>query len=309
MSAQSEITPRQVMAQHGKSFHWAGRALAGPDLDRCALLYAFCRRVDDAVDLGDAASARDALARLRRDVDRGTSDDPLVACFLALAREVSISEALIHAFLDGVATDLEPARFRTETDLVRYAYGVASTVGLMMCAVLGVREREALPFAIDLGVAMQLTNVCRDVFEDAQADRLYLPRRMLQATTTVEAIRAGDRAAWSDARRAVGRVLTRAHHFYRSADRGMRFLPRRARLAILIASRVYEGIGDEILAQPPDGFDRRAVVGRWRKLRLTLRALAAFAFHPRYWRLGRAARHEAQLHGPLRSLPGANPAA
>jgi len=308
MGGVAGVSPRAVLARHGRSFHWASRLLAGPDAERCARLYAFCRHVDDLVDGGPPETAQRAMHGLRCDLLRGRSDDPTLTGFLRLADACDIPRHLVLAFLDGVATDLGPVAVRDERELLRYAYGVAGTVGLMMCAALGVRDRRALPFAIDLGVAMQLTNVCRDVAEDAGAGRLYLPRSLLRPTTSAAAIRRGEWRALEDARRAVRTLLGLADRFYRSADLGMRYLPRRARLGILTASRVYEAIGDEILAQPPSAWTRRAVVGPRRKLGRTLRAIGAL-LRPRSWNRGRPPRHDAALHGPLRALPGADPAA
>lgn len=300
---------RAVLAHHGRSFHWASRLLAGEDADRCARLYAFCRRVDDWVDEGDPGDAAARLERLRHDIRRGESHDPAVADFLRLAESSGISQALALAFVDGVATDLGRVALHDEAELLRYAYGVASTVGLMMCAVLGVRDPRALPFAIDLGIAMQLTNICRDVAEDAAVGRRYLPETILHPDTRLEGLARGDAAARRDARRAVRLLLAQADRFYRSADEGMRYLPWRARLGILTASRVYEAIGPVVLGQGDEDWGRRAVVGPGRKLLRTARAVGALLLRPRYWRRTPGPPHDAGLHRALRSLPGANPKA
>ncbi len=300
---------RAVLARHGRSFHWASRLLSGVQAERAARLYAFCRRVDDLADAADAATAAPALQRIRRDLQDGASSDPLVEDFLRLCIETAIPLEVVLRFLDAVESDLGRVRMADRSQLVRYAYGVAGTVGLMMCAVLEVRRAEALPFAVDLGVAMQLTNVARDVAEDARCDRRYLPAGDLPASLEPREILAAGPAQRIALETAVHGLLHLAGSFYRSADAGMHHLPWRARLGILTASRVYEGIGSELRRSGSDFLDRRIVLGTGSKLRHTLRALGALLFRPRYWGLGRARPHAAALHLALRRLPGADPAA
>lgn len=308
--AQSAIVrdAQQVLAHHGKSFAWAARWLGEGEAARTALLYAFCRRLDDLVDEKPPEEAREALACVRRDLARGASGDPVVASFLQLRREIGLPRAVVDAFVDGLASDLGPVRVAHPSALVRYAYGAAGSVGVMLCAAFGVRDARALPFAVDLGVAMQLTNIARDVLEDARRDRVYLPESLLSPRVTPRALVLGDPEARIEAYVAVRRLLDLADRFYRSADLGMRFLPWRARLAVLTASRVYEAIGGAIGREPHLYWKRRAVVGRAGKLWHTLRAVASLVARPRYWNVRRAPVHDAQLHVPLRGLPGADPA-
>ena len=296
---------RQVLARHGRSFHWASHLLGPLHAQRAAELYAFCRRIDDVVDGKPPEEAREALARVRLDLRTGGSHDPEIAAFLSLARETGIETPVAEAFLDGFAGDLGPVRIANGDELVRYGYGVAGTVGLMMCRVLDVHEPRAMPFAIDLGVAMQLTNIARDVLEDARRDRLYLPASFLPSHLTPEQLCAGHAPARAAARMAVDRVLTLASRYYRSADQGMRHLPARARLGILTAARVYEAIGAVIDRRRDTYWHERAATTGAGKLLHTARALAAFA-HPRSWRRARNVRHERCLHLPLRGLPGAD---
>lgn len=300
--------PAAVMARHGRSFHWASRLLATRDAERCARLYAFCRRVDDLADEGETEPARRALDGIRADLLAGASAERDVGEVLDLAAACEIPRSALLAFVDGVGRDLVPRPMASEAELIRYAYGVAGTVGLMLCGALGVKDPRALPFAVDLGVAMQLTNIARDVVEDAGRGRRYLPGAWLSPATTPEAILRGDPRVRADVWRAVRRLLSLAEAYYRSADRGMAFLPARARLGILTASRVYEAIGSEVLRSGESAYgSRRAMVSAAGKLRHTLRALLAFA-SPRSW-IRPSRGHWASLHAPLRALPGADPAA
>jgi len=301
---------QRVLARQGRSFHWASWFLPAAQAHDAATLYAFCRHVDDLVDERPANEARRELRALRarlREADGRVARSPAegghdpLAGFAELARRCRIDAVVVDALLDTLAGDTGPVRLRSMDDLLRYAHGVASTVGLMMCDVLGCRDRRARAFAIDLGIAMQLTNVARDVLEDAGRGRIYLPLPGHLDAAALAADAPGARAA---ALPCVHEVLDVARRYYRSADGGLRYLPWRARCAIAVASRVYEGIGAVIRRRGDAYWQQRCRTGRLGKFGHTVRALAAVVALPRYWRRWPGARHEARLHAALRGLPG-----
>ena len=270
----------RVLARHGRTFRLAGTLLTRADLDAAAELYVFCRAVDDLADEApDPAAARAALLDLRAEVGQGGRASPLAARFAALG-------ACPHAttaFLDTILGDLGPVRIADEAALVRYAYGAAGTVGVLMCGVLGVRDPAAEPHAVDLGIAMQLTNIARDVVEDAARDRLYLPATWLPPGFTPADVARDPASAFL----AVRRLLALADQRYRSAARGYRHLSPRSRLAIRVAGRLYEEIGRQILRMGSGYLDSgRCVVPMRRKLAL----LGAEAASALVWRP--SARHE-----------------
>jgi phytoene synthase len=193
-----------------------------------------------------------------------------------------------------------------DDELLRYCYRVASTVGLMMCAVLGVREPSAFPHAVDLGVAMQLTNICRDVREDARMGRVYLPASRLEAAGLTPDDLLQDRVDREALARVVADLLHLADRYYASADAGMRWIPARARTAIVVASRVYRAIGVKLRRRGCDAWSGRTVVGGVEKVGWLAAALAA-SVGPTIAGWGPPARHVASLHGSLAGLPGANP--
>jgi phytoene synthase len=170
-------------------------------------------------------------------------------------------------------SDLDLVRIQSDRDLVRYCYRAAGTVGLMMCAVLGVRDPRAWRHAVDLGIAMQLTNISRDVLEDAQAGRVYLPAERLSAYgVTPEEVVDGQADAGAISL-VVEDVLVLAEGYYQSGDAGMRFLPTRARWAILVASRLYRGIGRRLRRrQQSNPLLGRVVVPWFEKVALVTRA-------------------------------------
>ncbi len=301
----SRHAARRVLARKSKSFSWAARLFDRDTADDVAALYHFCRLVDDIADQHEVSVARHRLTRIREDLGRGESPQPEVSALIDLARRRHIDLRLPDMLIDAVRTDTGEVRLASEDELLRYAYGVASTVGLMMCAVMGVRERSAHPFAIDLGIAMQLTNIARDVVEDAWRERRYLPADWLGGDLSPARIRTGAPIIRRLVRDARERLLGTAEAYYRSADRGMRFIPWRARLAVMTAARLYEAIGDR-LRSGEVAWGQRAVVDRNAKLRLTLQAWRGLLINPKFWNVGRRPLHAARLHRALAGRPGVN---
>lgn len=255
-----------VLAQYGRSFRLAGRLLPRDCLRDAARLYAFCRTVDDLADEStDPVAAMDSLLALRGAIIAGDRSHVLAQPFLALRDRLGVGTASAVTLIDTVMRDLEPVRLADEAALMEYAYGVAGTVGEMMCAVLGVSAAQALPYAVDLGMAMQLTNIARDVIEDAENDRVYLPATWLPDDVTPGILPSRATAVFA----AVERLLACADRRYRSGERGISFLPPRVRPAIRAAARIYEEIGLRIQRKGPAYLSAgRCVVPTHRKMLL-----------------------------------------
>ncbi|MBN2799890.1 MAG: phytoene/squalene synthase family protein [Deltaproteobacteria bacterium] len=308
MSALSPTAAREVLARGSRSFGFAARFLTPAQGDDAARVYAWCRLVDDlADDLSQPPEVRlAALSAVRAEVAGRAPPRAEVAGLLAVHDKQPLDLDAALALVDGCASDVGAVRISDDEALLRYAYRVASTVGLLMCGVLGVRRQEALAFAIDLGLAMQLTNICRDVAEDARGGRIYLPAtRLAAAGITPEQLLAGeaDRAAVASV---VLGVLDLAERYYRSAWDGMRFLPLRARLAILVAARVYRRIGLRLRSRGGDALAGRVVVPLAGRLVEAARAVAHL-LTPGALGLSPVPRHDADLHLALRGLPAAHP--
>jgi phytoene synthase len=241
------------------------------------VLYAFCRLVDDAIDRDGGGAAE--LARLADRIDRIYAGRPLpIAADRALSGVVdafAIPRALLEALLEGVAWDAEGRRYEDLADLRAYAARVAGAVGAMMALLMGVRSGDAVARACDLGVAMQLTNIARDVGEDARAGRLYLPRQwMHDAGIDLDAF-LGDPRFTPALGSVVRRLLAEADAFYARADSGIAQLPRSCQPGIRAARALYAGIGSEVERMGFDSVSRRAVVPPGRKLGLLASALTA----------------------------------
>lgn len=266
---------RRILAHHSKSFALAGKLLPAGVRRDAAALYAWCRRCDDAVD--DAAITSDralAVRRLRTELDDVYAgvpqDDPVLGGLQDVVRRHALPRRFADDLLAGMAMDVGVVRMATMDELLLYAYRAAGTVGLMMAHLMGVREAQTLRRAADLGIAMQLTNVCRDVAEDEQRGRVYLPADLLAGAPVPT-------RAPATAARAVAAVLGYADAFYRSGDVGLARLPFRCAVAIRAARLIYAEIGAVVARRAFDVCAGRAVVSRRRKLFLLVRAAAGVA--------------------------------
>ncbi|MDO9707471.1 phytoene/squalene synthase family protein [Paracraurococcus lichenis] len=282
LSAEDLAACRRLLAGGSKSFHAASKLLPRRIAEPATALYAFCRVADDAIDLDPGPAA---LAGLRERVGRAYEGRPLpFAADRALAAVIArygIPRAVPEALLEGFAWDREGRRYATLSDLTAYAARVAGTVGTMMALLMGERRPAVLARACDLGVAMQFSNIARDVGEDARAGRLYLPLDwMREAGLDPESWLA---APAFDARLAavVRRLLAEAETLYARSEAGIARLPLACRPGIGAARRIYAEIGHEVARAGCDSVSRRAVVSGRRKLVLLARSVAAIALPAR----------------------------
>ena len=267
------MTNREVIRRHSKSFALAARLLPPVERRRAESLYAWCRAADDAVDHAPtAAAAADTLDRLRDELDAVYGGGPVggaAASLRAVVAECGLPRAYPLAMLDGFAMDAAGTRYRTADELLVYCHRVAGVVGLMMCHAFGVTDPEALARADALGRSMQLVNVARDVAEDWARGRLYLPAEWLPVPPTPD--EPLDDGAFAPA---VRRALELAGDLHRSGVAGLKYLPPRCRFAVRVAALVYAEIGREVARRGCRVSAGRAVVPRWRKAWLVLKAAA-----------------------------------
>jgi 15-cis-phytoene synthase len=273
---------RAILAKGSKSFVAASRMMPKRLHDGAASLYAFCRVADDAVDLSDNAHA--AVARLHERLDRiyarQPEDDPVDRAFCEVVHAHGIPPQVPRALIEGFEWDADKRLYPTQADLEAYCARVASTVGVMMTLLFGERSRSVLARACDLGLAMQLTNICRDVGEDARNGRVYLPLAWL-AEAGVDPERLMAQPEPSEALASVvKRVLELAGTYYQRADHGITHLPRDCRLGVGAARLIYAEIGREIARNGYDSVSRRAYTSKARKLLLLGRALPVLLRRP-----------------------------
>lgn len=262
---QAYLTCKQITRYHSKSFFFSTLFLPPDKRKAIHALYAFCRASDDTVDLatGDPACA---LAEWVRQVRMPPLDNPILLAWNDTRTRYNLSSAIVDELLAGVAMDLTIKRYATFADLWLYCYRVASVVGLLSIGILGTEPR-AEPYAIKLGVALQLTNILRDVGEDARRGRVYLPEEDLErfglTTDDILAERYNDQFC-----NLMKFEIERAHRLYNESWNGIALLPRDSRLAVGVASRVYRGILDKIVLAKYDSFRQRAYLTLSEKLLL-----------------------------------------
>jgi 15-cis-phytoene synthase len=287
------LTPAQVaecqrwIREHSRSFYMASWLLPASVREASWALYAFCRRTDDAVDDGASVDEKgrrlvalgNRLARVYPGggpaVAGAAGLDGVDQAYAAVAARYGLPRALPAELIAGMQMDAEGQRYRTMDDLYLYCFRVASSVGLMMTLVMGASRDDAYARAAELGVAMQLTNIARDVGEDARRGRVYLPDDLLEACgTSADRVLGAAEATWA-IRNAVRLLLEHAGAFYSSSRRGIPLLPRSCRPAIAAAGSIYGAIGDEIALAGYDSITRRAHTSGARKAALAVASLPA----------------------------------
>ena len=268
------MSAEQVMRRSGRTFHLASRLLPAQMRADAFELYSYCRLIDDLADNG----SREEHA-LIAEVVAAIEVDPLGDEAASYGWPVDLEARFPHIsavalrLTRALAADAGPCRIATEAALHEYAFGVAGTVGIMMCRILGAPP-EAAEAAADLGIAMQLTNIARDVREDLGRDRIYLPASWIEPSAVEHAVAGGDPAPLVAA---THRLLALAERYYVSGDAGLHHLAWRARASILAARLCYREIGQVVAHDVPLSWRRRAVVPASRKARLVAEALTRAA--------------------------------
>ena len=220
------INNKDIIYKNSKTFFWASQFLPKKILSKVINIYSFCRIHDDIVDEGMLINNSQESLELEE-----------------IIKSYGISKVLIDELIDGINSDINFRRYKNNSDLLRYCYKVAGVVGLMMAKALEIDNKEAKYFAIDLGVAMQLTNIARDISQDHFKNRIYLPEDTgvdndLMNNMTHENM--------CKIKKSVDNLLIKADIFYNSSINGLRFIPIKSRVSILIALRIYQAIGLKI---------------------------------------------------------------
>ena len=221
------IEKQSLISKHAKSFNWAGFFLSQKTIKKCSILYDFCRTVDDIADEDSALSIKQKkFAEFKLNFQRKNLSNIVIKNICELMEQENISKKVVEDLFDGVESDLKlEVVHRNKKDLLVYSYRVAGTVGLMMAKILKVKDVFALKCAIDLGIAMQLTNISRDVVEDKKINRFYIKHDFASIKETIEL----------------------ADTFYESSFKAIKSIPIISRFSIIVARRVYKKIGNNIL--------------------------------------------------------------
>ncbi len=218
---------KNYLAIYAKSFNWAGFFLPRKTYDKCSALYDFCRVADNiADDENKIAVKKDNFIKFKNNFVNKNYDDPVIKNMWNLINEFNISTKIIDDLLEGINSDIkESVELNSKKDVLIYSYRVAGTVGLMMAKILNVKKKQSLKSAIDLGIAMQLTNISRDVIEDKKNNRFYINESFEDIETTIKL----------------------SEKFYENSFYSIKEIPLNFRFSILVARRVYRKIGHKIL--------------------------------------------------------------
>ena len=304
VSAEYANQSNEILFKKGKTFYWAKFFLSKHAAQQATRLYRFCRYIDDMADEApDKAFAFDCLNKIKAELNAGQSNDVIITDAIALFDECHISVQIPIELINGVLADLALVRIKTEAQLLEYCYQVAGTVGIMMCKVLDVSEQKALYHAIDLGIAMQLTNIVRDVYADALMDRVYLPESITGTLTP------GDVIALSDSNRikliqASEVFLKQADQYYTSGYAGLVHLPFRSRVSILIAAKLYQQIGLKIKSTHFKSLKKKVFIPLNAKLMLSIQTCFKAIFDRKFWFYNTI--HHKPLHQHINKLPFCN---
>lgn len=272
------------MARNGKTFFFASLLFPKWRLHKIARLYQICRYIDDSADEVDREAAVRRLRVIRAAIETGEGDPELVRALNDVFTS-GVRKAHLLSLLEGAEFDVSGRAIETDGQFIQYCYWVAGVVGRMMCPLLGTRTQAAEPYAVDLGIAMQITNICRDVLEDAMNGRFYLPLNSGQEKGLVAVI--GPGATPSEIKNVVRRYLDWADEFYFSSRRGLAHLPFRCRVCIVLAGELYRQIGVKIRTNDYEVLSGRTYLGLGEKLVVAIGCLR-FLFSPSFWRTSEA---------------------
>ena len=227
------MTTKNYLSIYAKSFNWSGFFLPKKIYYKCSVLYDFCRTLDNIADQNkDLEIKKKELGQFRNKFEQKNQKDRVIKNMWDLMNEKNISKKIVEDLFDGINSDLKKeVKIETEKELLIYSYRVAGTVGLMMAKIFGVKKKESLQRAIDLGIAMQLTNIARDVVEDEKKNRVYLIKSS------------------NDAFKSIKNIILKADSFYESSFEGIKDIPLNSRFSIIVARRVYRQIGKKILSK------------------------------------------------------------
>ena len=221
------VRNQSLIYKHAKSFNWAGFFLSKETFSKCSILYDFCRSVDDIVDGDETLGVRQKkFIEFKLKFIKKNSSNSVIRNIHTLLESENISKKIVEDLFDGIESDLKSVVvISNKKDLLIYSYRVAGTVGLMMAKILKVKDIYALKGAIDLGIAMQLTNIARDVVEDKKRNRAYIKHDL----------------------GSIKEIIKIADTFYKSSFEALKYIPVISRFSIIVARRVYKRIGDNVL--------------------------------------------------------------
>ena len=260
----------QSIKKHGKSFHWASIFLPNRNKSAAFELYSICRYLDDLAD--DSPIDQSEILKNEFEQICNNTEHPINRFF----KKHNIPIQILGDLTKGLVLDQKLVRIQTEKELIKYSYQVAGTVGLMMQPLIMVRDKEANKHAIDLGIAMQLTNIARDIYEDANMNRIYLPKEWLIDISIDQLKSYSTDEIQLQMRKILKKLIELSEIYYQNGFSGMKYIPIKTRLAIFFAAKIYRAIGMKIKDNNYLYTNKRVYLNKLDKLWVTIKSLPEF---------------------------------
>ncbi len=262
----------QSLGKHGKSFYWASFFLPNKNKGAASELYSICRYFDDLAD----ETSKDQSEKLKAEYEQICNNDehPISKFF----KNHGISIEILGDLIKGLIQDQKLVRIQKEKDLIEYSYQVAGTVGLMMQPLILVNNKKANKHAIDLGIAMQLTNIARDIYEDAIMNRVYLPKEWLKNISIEQLKNDSTHEIQLQMSKILKKLINLSEIYYQNGFSGMRYIPIKTRLTIFFAAKIYRAIGMKIKNNKYQYSNKRIYLNNFNKLWVTIISLPEFLF-------------------------------
>ena len=289
------------MRKHGKTFYWASFFLDKSKMQAIYSIYSFCRKIDDMVDEAQTPDIAKKRLLIFMEAWKTCKSHPVINLLSDIPKENWPNQKLVKNFLNGQISDIKFSTFKSEKSLIIYCYQVAGTVGLMVCDIFGVKDKKMRYFAIDLGIAMQLVNISRDIYEDSLRNRVYLPESLIGKYSAKE-IANPDIETAKKIDKARKKIIKLANIYFDSASRAIDHLPKGASLAVKLASALYQRIGYQLMNAQYVHNEKRCYVSNFSKLLITLgiitKYLTSFKEEMKV--------HNENLHKFIHNLPDAH---
>ena len=271
-----ELNSTTVLRKEGKSFYWASFFLPKNSKKNAGILYSICRYFDDIAD----KNSEDKTSYLKKSINEiRNNQNNKVNLFL---QKNKINNLIFIDLIEGLILDQTQIRIQNKEELIKYSYHVAGTVGLMMSKIIGVKHEKAAQSAIDLGIAMQLTNIARDVYEDSKMKRIYIPANWIPNISLKNLNSFNDISLEKDERisNAILKLISLSEKFYENGFAGLKYIPLSTRLGIYIAANVYKGIGTKIKSNKKKYLRKRVYLNSLEKILITVKSILLFSFIP-----------------------------
>ena len=293
----------EILKKNGKSFYWAGQLLPKKYLIRCAELYSFCRLLDDIADskikADNSSILKNILNLIKKDDYHKLKKYKInIPDYL---KKSELAKAKIIDLIDGLIFDQKQVRIKNERELILYCYRVAGTVGVLMCIALDCKEKKSHDFAIDLGIAMQLTNILRDIKEDAELNRRYLPGNFVKNLTPKQIINISQNIKHKDhliVQEAIKKILHLSNLYYKSGNAGLFFLKFQFKIVIAVASNIYRQIGVKLKNKSYNWYEARIFTTIYEKFKITIKTILSISL---FFKIN-SPKHKLSLHKHLKEI-------